>query len=27
VVEKGDNKVLGVAAKAVADSGAACKLG
>ncbi len=27
VVEKGDNKVLGVAAKAVADSGAGCKLG
>ena len=27
VVEKGDNKVIGVAAKAVADSGAGCKLG
>jgi len=27
VVEKGDNKVLGVAAKALADSGAGCKLG
>jgi branched-chain amino acid transport system substrate-binding protein len=26
VVEKGDNKVLGVAAKALADSGAGCKL-
>ena len=27
VVEKGDNKVLGVAAKALADSGAGCKMG
>ena len=27
VVEKGDNKVLGVAQKAVADSAAGCKLG
>ena len=27
VVEKGDNKVIGVAAKALADSGAGCKLG
>jgi len=27
VVEKGENKVLGVAAKALADSGAGCKMG
>jgi branched-chain amino acid transport system substrate-binding protein len=27
VVEKGENKVIGVAAKALADSGAGCKLG
>ena len=27
VVEKGDNKVLGVSAKALADSGAGCKMG
>jgi branched-chain amino acid transport system substrate-binding protein len=26
VVEKGDNKVLGIAQKAVADSAAGCKL-
>ena len=26
VVEKGDNKVLGVAAKALADSGAGCRM-
>ena len=27
VVEKGENKVVGIAAKALADSGAGCKMG